>query len=320
MANLNELAKGRWPAILEAVGIEKRFLVNRHGPCPICEGGRDRFRFDDKDGKGTWFCNQCGAGDGVSLVMKTKGWSFIEAKRAIEPLCGVVPQTTVRQGPPEAKVRQQMNWLWKAAKPVAEIGAARRWWERRLGYVPVTTELRALDALDCPRHGTFPGMIARLLDPAGKPVQLHRTFLQTSGEKAKVPSPRMVMPLDMPRGAAVRLQSPRDGVLGIAEGIETAMCASALFDVPVWSTLNANSMKTWELPTNLDRAVERVIVFGDNDAGKQFTGQSAAYQIAEKLARAKVEVSVEVPEQLGQDWADVYAERRAESATTGEAA
>ncbi|NYY79755.1 hypothetical protein DMH17_06695 [Raoultella planticola] len=33
-------------------------------------GGADRFRFDDKEGRGTWFCNQCGAGDGLKLVEK----------------------------------------------------------------------------------------------------------------------------------------------------------------------------------------------------------------------------------------------------------
>ena len=40
---------------------------NRHQACPVC-GGSDRFRFDDKEGRGTWFCNQCGAGDGLKLV------------------------------------------------------------------------------------------------------------------------------------------------------------------------------------------------------------------------------------------------------------
>jgi hypothetical protein len=38
---------------------------NRHQACPVC-GGSDRFRFDDKEGRGTWFCNQCGAGDGLA--------------------------------------------------------------------------------------------------------------------------------------------------------------------------------------------------------------------------------------------------------------
>ncbi|MDI5829610.1 hypothetical protein MJN51_36035, partial [Salmonella enterica subsp. enterica serovar Kentucky] len=35
----------------------------RHAPCPAC-GGKDRFRFDD-NGRGSFICNQCGAGDGL---------------------------------------------------------------------------------------------------------------------------------------------------------------------------------------------------------------------------------------------------------------
>ncbi|WP_245911073.1 primase-helicase zinc-binding domain-containing protein [Neisseria iguanae] len=31
--------------------------------------GKDRFRYDDLDGQGTFFCNQYGAGDGFSLIM-----------------------------------------------------------------------------------------------------------------------------------------------------------------------------------------------------------------------------------------------------------
>ncbi len=52
-----ERARGRWSEILPRLGIDARFLRNRHGPCPLC-GGKDRFRFDDRDGSGSYFCNQ----------------------------------------------------------------------------------------------------------------------------------------------------------------------------------------------------------------------------------------------------------------------
>lgn len=65
-------ALGHWPRILPALGIQ--VLKNRHQPCPVC-GGSDRFRFDDREGRGTWYCNQCGAGDGLKLVEKGV-WCF----------------------------------------------------------------------------------------------------------------------------------------------------------------------------------------------------------------------------------------------------
>ena len=49
-------AQGRWNeilAVLAALSAEQ--LSNRHQPCPLC-GGRDRYRFDDRQGSGSWFC------------------------------------------------------------------------------------------------------------------------------------------------------------------------------------------------------------------------------------------------------------------------
>jgi putative DNA primase/helicase len=88
-ANFNtiERARNRWREILPLLGIETRFLTNKHGPCPIC-GGKDRFRFDDKDGTGSYYCNQCGAGVGVILVCKKNGWDFKTACDEIDEIIG----------------------------------------------------------------------------------------------------------------------------------------------------------------------------------------------------------------------------------------
>ncbi|SUE86050.1 bacteriophage P4 DNA primase [Salmonella enterica] len=63
---------------------------NRHQSCPVC-GGSDRFRFDDKEGRGTWFCNQCGAGDGLKLVEKVFGVSASEAAGKVNAVTGNLP-------------------------------------------------------------------------------------------------------------------------------------------------------------------------------------------------------------------------------------
>ena len=72
--NTVERARGRWREILPLLGIETRFLQNKHGPCPLC-GGKDRFRFDDRDGSGSYYCNQCGPGAGLLLIRKLRGWN-----------------------------------------------------------------------------------------------------------------------------------------------------------------------------------------------------------------------------------------------------
>ncbi|EDW0818010.1 primase-helicase zinc-binding domain-containing protein [Salmonella enterica] len=89
--NVTETVKqacGHWPRILPALGV--KVIKNRHQSCPVC-GGSDRFRFDDKEGRGTWFCNQCGAGDGLKLVEKVFGVTPSEAARKVNTVTGNLP-------------------------------------------------------------------------------------------------------------------------------------------------------------------------------------------------------------------------------------
>ncbi|MGR7527619.1 primase-helicase zinc-binding domain-containing protein [Klebsiella aerogenes] len=89
--NVTETVKqacGHWPRILPALGM--KVIKNRHQACPVC-GGSDRFRFDDKEGRGTWFCNQCGAGDGLKLVEKVFGVSASEAAGKVNAVTGNLP-------------------------------------------------------------------------------------------------------------------------------------------------------------------------------------------------------------------------------------
>ncbi|EOD6040855.1 primase-helicase zinc-binding domain-containing protein [Citrobacter freundii] len=81
-------ACGLWPRILPALGVT--VIKNRHQACPVC-GGSDRFRFDDKEGRGTWFCNQCGAGDGLKLVEKVFGVTPSEAAGKVNAVTGNLP-------------------------------------------------------------------------------------------------------------------------------------------------------------------------------------------------------------------------------------
>jgi len=81
-------ARGRWREILPRLGVETRYLTNRQGPCPLC-GGKTRFRFDDKEGRGTWYCNHDGAGNGLQLVQRVNGWDFRTAVGEIDKIVGI---------------------------------------------------------------------------------------------------------------------------------------------------------------------------------------------------------------------------------------
>jgi putative DNA primase/helicase len=99
MTRIYELANGHWPSILGALaGLSSEQLTDKHQPCPMC-GGKDRYRFDDQDGTGSWYCNQCGGpsqsgggGSGIELLIRRTGWTFKEAAQRIEQHLGVTPQ------------------------------------------------------------------------------------------------------------------------------------------------------------------------------------------------------------------------------------
>lgn len=305
---LAETYKGRWRSILAALGVPSQMLVNRHGPCPVC-GGKDRFRFDDKDGLGTFFCNQCGAGDGPRLAMLFTGLAFKEmAERLRTTAEGGAVTPTNKQRPeipreelPEAK-RARMNALWGKALPVREHDPAGVYLSSRLGRMPQRTGLRFQPHCPYPEGDTWPAMLAIFVGVDGMPSGLHRTYLTSEGRKAPVVSPKLSLgPLI--DGGAVRL-SPVAPVLGIAEGIETALAASALFGVPCWAALNANRLAVWEPPPG----VREVVVYADSD--ESFTGQTAAFDLEAKLRDRGLGVRIEIPVNEGTDWNDVLLDRR----------
>jgi putative DNA primase/helicase len=302
-APLRDRAQGRWPAILSSVGIADHYLTGRHTACPICRGGKDRFRFDNLEGRGTYICSKCGAGDGVKLVMEVNGWTFREAAERIEALVGDEPTSPPPQQRSEAEKRAALQRLWGRASPVRDGDPVARYLQRRLGQTTFPEALRTVLRLRYPDSGLHPGMLAVVTAPDGTLVNVHRTYLTPQGSKAPVARPRMFMPGKVPPGSAVRLFS-HENRLGIAEGIETALSASKLFDVPCWAALTKDLLSRWTPPSQ----VQEVIIFADHDA----PGQTAAYALASRLTGRGRRVKIEIPDQAGQDWNDVLIRDRTE--------
>lgn len=304
--DVHEAARGKWRSILPQLGVDAGHLTGRHGPCPICRAGRDRFRFDDKEGRGTWICNQCGAGNGIDLLMGIHGWIFKEAAERVHALVGSAETVMPKPEMTEQARLTALRELWQGSTEITAGDTVARYltgrgielsnWPASLRCCPQCPVSVRKSARD-PRE--LPAMIALVVGPNGKGASLHRTYLARDGSgKANMENPRLLMPGPLPKGACVRLSQVAP-VIGIAEGIETALAASLLFRVPVWAAINANLMAKWIPP----QGVEDVAIFSDNDAN--FHGQHAAYTLAHRLTQQGLKATVNVPPVVGKDWNDV---------------
>lgn len=311
-------AKGKWKGILLELGVPEACLKNRHGPCPLC-GGKDRFRWDNLDGRGTFICNSCGAGNGMHLAIQFTGQPFHVIAPRIDTMLGNLnadaPQQ--RQVMSDDKRKDLLRATLAATHPVkpgdlVDTYLATRYLDRRA----YPSALRFGEALNDGEGGVRPCMVAMVdvygeTDSGGRPrpCSLHRTFLRPDGKgKAEMKAPRKLTPGTLPDGACVMLSDwPGYGAIGIAEGIETAMSASALFEMPVWAALNATMMEKWLPP----EGAEEVSIFIDNDAN--FRGLRAGGILANKLRTkrqyAGLEVNIQTPTITGTDWADEWIAR-----------
>lgn len=293
-----EAAHGRWPGILQALGVDPKFLRDKHGPCPIC-GGKDRFRYDDR-GDGLYFCSGCGPGNGFQLLMKLNSWDFKKTCSEVNAVVGIVQETTQRETQTEGQKLAAIQRVKEGSLKVRPSDPVALYLERRRCFATenVLADIRFHPAL---RHyqtrTTHPGMIAKLRYPDGSEASLHRTYLTLDGRKADVDPVRMMMPGRPLETAAIRL-GPIGQILGIAEGIETALCASRRFGIPIWSAVSAGGLTSWEPP----EGVRAVVICGDNDSN--FVGQEAAYRLARRLAHKHLDVEVMIPVIHGIDWAD----------------
>lgn len=300
--------QGRWPSILAALGVDEKTLSKRNVACPFC-GGVDRFRFTDHEGAGVWVCNQCGEGNGIHFVMKWENVDFIGAVKKVNE---VLPTAAYVPTQPSKDYSVKMRRLWSQAHPIEALDPVAEYLANRGLDIPDTTALRTLE--ECPYYedgvvvAGYPAMLALVRDQHGKAKTLHVTYVK-DGQKAPVRAPRKVLS-KTGDGPSVRMYSPIEGRLHIAEGIETALAVRQTNRPdgvlsPVWSCLSAGAMQQFKPPAG----VEHLWVWADND--DSFTGQHAAYSLAHRLTRDKAcKVTVMMPSIRGTDWADVFTVRR----------
>jgi hypothetical protein len=106
-------------------------------------------------------------------------------------------------------------------------------------------------------------------------------------------------------GGAIRLFSPGP-ILGVAEGVETALAVHLRTGMPVWSAISAGLLARMEPPAE----TSLVVVWADRD--RSGAGEAAALSLRQRLIERGMPVAVHLPPgpipstAKGIDWADVW--------------
>lgn len=308
---IKQAASGHWPNILQRLGIDPILLNRKNQPCPLC-GGHDRFQFTDKFAHGNFYCRGCGPGDGFKLLQGVLGLRFGAALEAVESVVGGISSIVPTVAPAKISINALVRRIWDEASPITEDDQVEQYLEKRgLALSAFPDVLRCHPGLgyfvrdDAGRTrqvAQYASLLAAVQGPDGETVALHRTYL-VDGEAPSGIDVKKLLGGGL-QGGAVRLFAPTD-VLGLAEGIETALACYLATRKPVWASLGAINLRNLWIPPS----VSHVIIYADNDADRHFTGQAAAYALAERLTRQQgkdLKVEVFIPEQPGQDWADVW--------------
>jgi len=146
-------------------------------------------------------------------------------------------------------------------------------------------------------------MVALFHNLADEAVCIHQTFLdwETDG-KADVATPKKFSPAiyrGAMTGSAIQLRPYSNGLLGIAEGIETAEAVYQATRIPTWAAGSAGNMGSFIPPDD----VTKLCIWADND--EHGVGIKAAEKLKERLKGRNIRVKIFVPPVVGEDWLDV---------------
>ena len=311
-------AADRWPTVLAGLHIDVPDSPRRHAPCPAC-GGSGRFRFDD-GGRGSFICNQCGAGDGLDLIKRVNNCDTTEAAQLAADVLGIDYRTvkqdeaTASQKREQMKAESQQREQERQRRKLAEIEQRRglfvSHWQ---GLAETAFEGESEYLMNKGLVGfTFPvlpdgSLLLGLVDESGT-VTAAQTITQQGEKRLLAGSAK--------RGAyhAVNAADAPQSVL-IAEGLATALSVHLIRpEALTVCAIDAGNLQPVAQAMHQRYPNAQIIIAADNDIkpGEPNTGKDAA----EKAAKA-VSGWVALPPTVKKaDWNDYHQQHGLEAATT----
>lgn len=311
-------AAGNWPFIMAGLSVSVPQSPRQHSPCPVC-GGKDRFRFDD-NGRGSFICNQCGAGDGLDLIRKVHQCDTTEAAKLVADVLGIDYRTAepdhkaANQGRDQLaqqRQKQEQEYQQRQAESDAERRAAFRSEYQRLSGLATEGESEYLTGkgLDGVIAKCLPGgsILLPLTDGNGEVVAA-QTISKIGSKKHLYGSAK--------QGAYHAVNAPQQPqAVILAEGYATALSVSLMRpDSLTVATIDAGNLSPVAKVMRGKYPQAKIIIAADNDHqqdGKTNTGIAAA----EKAAFAVAGLVSVPPTDHKADWDDYRQQYGLEAAT-----
>ncbi|EPI2106449.1 DUF927 domain-containing protein [Providencia rettgeri] len=294
-------ANGQWQNILSNLGAE--VPLNTHTACPHC-GGKDRFRFDDKDGNGTFICSQCGSGDGLDLVQRVLGGSVTEAAYEVAGMIGI---DTRSDNPPayrshEVKAQQDALKAQQAQNQANEQIEKHKRFTARYSRTIANAKQGESDYL---KAKGFDSTTVTLLADGSLIIPLIDTDGTITAAQTIKPNGDKRLLLDSAKnGSYYPINEPVNvSTVIITEGLATAMtCQLIQPEAHTVAAIDAGNLIHVAKVMRTKYPESQIIIAGDNDIkpDQSNTGKLAA----EKAAKAVNGIAVLPPTDDKADWDD----------------
>lgn len=310
-------AANNWPHVLAGLSIDVPDSSRRHAPCPAC-GGKDRFRFDD-NGRGSFICNQCGAGDGLDLIKLVNHCDTTEAAQLAADVLGIDYRAAETDQKAASQRREQMEADRQQREHERQKQAAEDAEQRRATFARLYGEMRQSategesdylksKGLTGFNYPILPdgSLLLALVDGSGA-VNAAQT-ITPQGEKRLLTG-------SAKRGAYHAVNAPEtpQSVL-IAEGLATALSVHLMRpDALAVAAIDAGNLLPVAEVMRRKHPKAQIIIAADNDHhqnGEANTGRKAA----EKAALSVAGWVTLPPTDYKADWNDFHQQNGLEAA------
>ncbi|EBL3413407.1 DUF927 domain-containing protein [Salmonella enterica] len=318
-------AADRWPFVLAGLHIDVPDSPRKHTGCPAC-GGKDRFRFDD-NGRGSFICNQCGAGDGLELIQRVKKCGATEAAQMAADVLNIDYRAAVPESVSVQK-REQLEAERQQRQHEREQRAAAEAEQRRAAFSDKYSSLAERAAPGESEYLIFRGLNGFVL-PILPDGSILLALVDASGEVAAAQTitpqgEKKVLYGSAKRGAWHLVNQPQEVTeIIIAEGLATTLTAHLIRP----GALAVVALDAGNLPPVAEAMRQlypgaAIIIAGDNDwhePGELDAGGNPKVNggriFAEKAATAVNGMVSLPPTSFKADWDDYRQQGGLESAT-----